>query len=292
MEKTATCPTGIINAIKYWGINYCVSLVLIAIYWNEFYILHGSTASLLINQIFSAVFSGWLYYKIYKGKNWARITWLITMLLGAYFLGSFFNSPLIPSISKIHSTISISINIYIFYVIFLSSSKRWFSQEKFSLKSTDNISEINSSTQTSTSQLLSSNNYTDINEQHWAAALSEFESGNRKPGLYAKSFTYANGDETHTKVEYLKRRASELASLHNVQIDQKDVEQSHQKRVDHTEKSFSPKISSTSSQSHDQIHEEENKNQTQRNKPLFSTIELLIMASLIAIIAIFGIFSK
>lgn len=48
-------------------------------------------------------------------------------------------------------------------------------------------------------------------EAHWAQALAEFESPQRRPGLWARSFVQAKGDETMAKVFYLAARVEELA---------------------------------------------------------------------------------
>jgi hypothetical protein len=47
-------------------------------------------------------------------------------------------------------------------------------------------------------------------EQSWAAALSEYESGNRRDGLYAKLYAKLDGDESKIKVAYMKTRVVEM----------------------------------------------------------------------------------
>ncbi len=49
-----------------------------------------------------------------------------------------------------------------------------------------------------------------IDEALWAQALKEYQGDQRRPGLWAASFADANGDETLTKVNYLKARVREL----------------------------------------------------------------------------------
>ncbi|WP_312806935.1 hypothetical protein [Comamonas sp.] len=55
-------------------------------------------------------------------------------------------------------------------------------------------------------------------EIHWAQALEEFEGPERKPGLWARAFVQAGGDDVQTKVIYLSARASELAQAHQTQL--------------------------------------------------------------------------
>lgn len=47
-------------------------------------------------------------------------------------------------------------------------------------------------------------------EQFWAAALQELEGPSRRPGLWARSFAEANGDEAMAKAKYLAFRSSEI----------------------------------------------------------------------------------
>nr|WP_312988423.1 hypothetical protein [Comamonas koreensis] len=55
-------------------------------------------------------------------------------------------------------------------------------------------------------------------EIHWAQALEEFEGPERKPGLWARAFAQAGGDDVQTKVIYLSARATELAQAHQTQL--------------------------------------------------------------------------
>jgi RNA polymerase primary sigma factor len=45
----------------------------------------------------------------------------------------------------------------------------------------------------------------------WATALEEYESQTRRPGLFARLFAEANGDEAKTKAAYLRERVKELS---------------------------------------------------------------------------------
>jgi hypothetical protein len=200
MKKAEDCPIEIINSIKILIVNYLIGFLLIAFYWDDFFKLYGSIVSLLVNQFLSTIFISWIFYKIYKGKNWARVTWLVIVVFGTLFIfNSTFNSPLIPTGSKIHIVISTILNIVIFYIIFISPSRFWFSNNPDHSR----FHYGNKSISNTDSLLLN-------NEKYWADALEEFEGPSRKPGLYARCFSHANGDENITKAEYLKIRTSEL----------------------------------------------------------------------------------
>ena len=47
-------------------------------------------------------------------------------------------------------------------------------------------------------------------EDHWAIAMAEVDSGQRRPGVWAKAFAESEGDETKAKVAYLKSRVQQL----------------------------------------------------------------------------------
>lgn len=47
-------------------------------------------------------------------------------------------------------------------------------------------------------------------EDHWATAMAEVESGQRRPGVWGKAFAESDGDETKAKVAYLKALVQQL----------------------------------------------------------------------------------
>lgn len=67
---------------------------------------------------------------------------------------------------------------------------------------------------------------TGLTEEFWAAALSEFEGTSRRPGLWARAFADAQGNEAVAKATYLRDRASELAHEHQMRL----AEQERQSR--------------------------------------------------------------
>lgn len=48
------------------------------------------------------------------------------------------------------------------------------------------------------------------NDQHWARALGELNSEGRKPGLWARVFAEAEGNESKAQAKYLSARAQEM----------------------------------------------------------------------------------
>jgi hypothetical protein len=53
-------------------------------------------------------------------------------------------------------------------------------------------------------------------EDHWATAMVELETVQRRPGLWAKAFAESDGDETKAKVAYLKSRVQQLVDVDKV----------------------------------------------------------------------------
>ena len=53
-------------------------------------------------------------------------------------------------------------------------------------------------------------------EERWASAFAEFKSDARRPGLWAKSFSEANGNESVAQATYLRVRVSELSAVKDV----------------------------------------------------------------------------
>lgn len=61
-------------------------------------------------------------------------------------------------------------------------------------------------------------------EDHWATAMNEVESGQRRPGLWAKAFAESEGDETKAKVAYLKSRVQQLTEVAQAQEAQREAQ--------------------------------------------------------------------
>lgn len=57
-------------------------------------------------------------------------------------------------------------------------------------------------------------------EEIWARALAEFESDNRRAGLWAQMYAEADGNEATAKARYLKTRAAELTADSEIQAAQ------------------------------------------------------------------------
>jgi hypothetical protein len=57
-----------------------------------------------------------------------------------------------------------------------------------------------------------------VEEESWAKALAEYEGSSRRPGLWARVFSEAQGHEAVAKANYLKYRAEEFLHEHQQQV--------------------------------------------------------------------------
>lgn len=57
-------------------------------------------------------------------------------------------------------------------------------------------------------------------EDYWATAMNEVETGQRRPGVWAKVFAECDGDETKAKVAYLKARVQQLTDAERMRREQ------------------------------------------------------------------------
>ncbi len=61
-------------------------------------------------------------------------------------------------------------------------------------------------------------------EEHWAAAMVELESPQRRTGVWAKAFADADGNETKAKALYVKARAWQLLNVANEMLAKRTAE--------------------------------------------------------------------
>lgn len=57
-----------------------------------------------------------------------------------------------------------------------------------------------------------------LDDEFWARALAEYESNARRPGLYARVFSQAQGNEAVAKASYLKHRVEEFSLEHQQRV--------------------------------------------------------------------------
>ena len=121
-------PAQIVLAIRLAAIGYVLGLISIAISWDYFSRLQ-SIGSLIWNQLFSLALLVWIYYKIYVGRNWARITLLVLFVLGAaVMLSRVVMDVLIaaPTLEKVQMAVGMAINLTTLWLLFAPPGSYWF----------------------------------------------------------------------------------------------------------------------------------------------------------------------
>jgi Zn finger protein HypA/HybF involved in hydrogenase expression len=72
-------------------------------------------------------------------------------------------------------------------------------------------------------------------ERFWAIALKECNDQNMRPGLWAKAFADAHGQESVAKAQYMRSRAAQLQAEHNLLEEMKLAEQERVRQAEETE---------------------------------------------------------
>jgi hypothetical protein len=121
-------PRQVVFAVRLAAVNYVLGLLSILVSWEYFSKLQ-SPGAILANQLFSVALLIWIYYKIYHGRNWARIVLLVFSVLGALLILSSAVMSLLaaaPFIAKAQMVIGIAVNLIILWLLFISPGRHWF----------------------------------------------------------------------------------------------------------------------------------------------------------------------
>lgn len=125
-EVTAERPRQIVWAVQLAAFNYALGLLCLVFAW-DFFARMQSMASMIGSQAFTLVIVFWLYYKIFQGRNWARIVWLVFSLLGLAMMP--FTYKLLdagPPVLKVQMLLGLGITLVIMWLLFFSPGKLWF----------------------------------------------------------------------------------------------------------------------------------------------------------------------
>ena len=121
-------PREIVWAVQLAAAGYVLGLAGMAMTWS-YYSRLQSLGALLASQGLSLLIGIWLYFKIYTGRNWARITLLVLTLLGGLTIFSMFFMNLvatIPMLGKIRMIVGLCINFIVLWLLFFSRGREWF----------------------------------------------------------------------------------------------------------------------------------------------------------------------
>ena len=127
-QAQETRPTQVVVAIRLAAVNYGLGLVGLIASWEYFSKLQA-TGSMISSQLISLALFVWIYYKIYVGRNWARITLLVLSVLGGLMTLSRVVTDLLaaaPAIAKAQMFVGLAINLAILWLLFISPGRHWF----------------------------------------------------------------------------------------------------------------------------------------------------------------------
>ncbi|MBC8028342.1 MAG: hypothetical protein H7Y89_20300 [Steroidobacteraceae bacterium] len=115
-------------AIRLAAINYSLGLIVL-VFTYEYFSKLQSSGSMIVSQCLSLALLVWLYYKIYVGRNWARITLLAFSVLGGLMtMSSVFMGVVIaaPAVAKVQMSVGLAINLAVLWLLFISPGRHWF----------------------------------------------------------------------------------------------------------------------------------------------------------------------
>lgn len=130
-ETLETCPPQVTAAIKLWVASYCFGLLMFAWEWDYYSKL--PPVALVVGQLWTLALSGWLFYKIYRGRNWARITWLVLSVVGFVMtLSGPVTSAVdqMPTTGRVQMVLGMGINAITLWLLFFSPARHWFVRAK------------------------------------------------------------------------------------------------------------------------------------------------------------------
>ena len=108
--------------------NVALGLVFMALNWS-YYARMGSIPAIIGGQIVGLAINFWLYYKIWQGRNWARIVLLVFSVLGfmAWALPTTRGvMAAAPTVVRVGSILGLVSNVVVIWLLFFSPGKVWF----------------------------------------------------------------------------------------------------------------------------------------------------------------------
>ncbi len=125
----AAAPVEVVTAIKLVAASYVIGWIAVALCWDYFASLYPTPMGLIFNQAFAASIMVWLYYKVYVGRNWARFTLLVLMVLGLWMFSSNVMTDILaaaPLVAKGSMVLGFLVNLTSMYLLFISKGRLWF----------------------------------------------------------------------------------------------------------------------------------------------------------------------
>jgi hypothetical protein len=123
-----TRPQQIVLAMRLVIASYVLSLLSLVINWDYFATL-GSVTYAVIQQVLTTAIMVWLYWKVFLGRNWARIVVLISTVVGLVVMFSGSTAKLLaamPLAPKIVMWFGTAVSLVVVWLLFLSPGREWF----------------------------------------------------------------------------------------------------------------------------------------------------------------------
>ena len=108
--------------------NYLLALAVAIFNW-QFYAQRTGIIGFVVSQALGLAIGIWFYYKIWQGRNWARIVLLVFSVIGmAVSLTSFYRSELaaMPTAVKRLTILGTIVSFVVLYLLFISPGREWF----------------------------------------------------------------------------------------------------------------------------------------------------------------------
>lgn len=121
-------PKEIMTAIWLAFIGYGLGIVVVLLTW-DYYSKLQTLGGFLGSQLFTLAIMFWLYYKIYMGRNWARIVLLVLAVIGLAVTMNAAAMSLLktaPMLAKAQMGLGLVLNIVVLWLLFLSPGRHWF----------------------------------------------------------------------------------------------------------------------------------------------------------------------
>jgi hypothetical protein len=118
-------PPAVKTAMKLFWISFFLTFLEMALDWEKMVGDVSTIAILIVTAIFCSI-QIWLYLNIARGRNWARITWLVLFALS--LLATLPSLPEVAARAPLYATvlvIDLLLVVYAFYLVFFPG-RDWF----------------------------------------------------------------------------------------------------------------------------------------------------------------------
>lgn len=125
-------PSQVVLAMKLAFVGAVVGLIATSMSWDYYSALVGPTW-FVVHQALALIVTIWIYYKMYVGRNWARILYLLLSLAGILSYSNWTVRALFasaPPIARISTIVNIGVNIAILWLVFTVPGSKWFKRTR------------------------------------------------------------------------------------------------------------------------------------------------------------------